>query len=587
MEITEFEKKRAANLIWNGAEDYTIEPGFRVYDEDGRADVYWNSIVGAIHLHYDWEKLEEFYHTFHETVNQSVYESLFWLALENAVYQKEEKIRPVFPYLRKQYAKRAVEALHGSFSLEDSAGQRLLAIQLGHFRRALGLDANLPDAVDLKLLDAIEIGPDLTTKEVIEAISKTLSDFFTYRPPGTEDKNRKKSGRSIPRIILNNLAFWRKKADRPEKLQPLRRLAFGYGEHVSEYGTEVLDQSHLSVAFAKYAAQTDEGLREYIKTAFGKPLFSDEELKRLQKEYCFGNHTDAKLYLTDGSYTDEMLGKGYAGKMKKEAIRQEEENLSSFEKNSGLYRIQIEKLTSKIRNMIRMRLEDEELLTRSGTILPKRIWRGLYLNDPRIFTKTFRGDIGNLTVDILLDASTSQIHRQETVSAQGYMIAESLTRCGIPVRVSSFCSLNGYTILEIYRDYREAGGNRNIFRFHTSGANRDGLAVRLTAGFMKKNHADHRILIILSDGQPNDVLKVRTSDGTYEDYASSLAAEDTAAEVHAARLAGITVLCVFTGEDKSLEAVRKIYGRDFVRIRSFDMFADAVSKLLENQIRMF
>ena len=51
MEITEFEKKRAANLIWNSAHDYTIETGFRVYDADGKADVYWNRIVGAIHLH--------------------------------------------------------------------------------------------------------------------------------------------------------------------------------------------------------------------------------------------------------------------------------------------------------------------------------------------------------------------------------------------------------------------------------------------------------------------------------------------------------------------------------------------------------
>ena len=81
MEITEFEKKRAANLIWNSAHDYTIETGFRVYDADGKADVYWNSIVGAIHLHYDWKKLLAFYNTFHEKINQEVYESLFWRML--------------------------------------------------------------------------------------------------------------------------------------------------------------------------------------------------------------------------------------------------------------------------------------------------------------------------------------------------------------------------------------------------------------------------------------------------------------------------------------------------------------------------
>lgn len=581
MEITEFEKKRAANLIWNGAEDYTIEPGFRVYDENGRADVYWNSIVGSIHLHYDWNKLSDFYHTFHETVNQSVYESLFWLALENGAYLKEAKVRPVFPYLRKQYAKRAVEALHGSFSLEDSAGQRLLAVQIGHFRRALGLDANLPDTVDVKLLDAIEIGPELDTDEAIDAIAGALSTYFTYRRP---EPGKKKKEHPLPHLVLDSLMFWKKKADRPGRLQPVRRLSFGYGEHVSEYGSEVLDQSHLSVAFAKYTAQTDEGLREYIQNAFGNPVFSEQELKNLQKEYCRGNHTDAKLYVTDGSYTDEMLEKGYAGKMKKEAIRQEKANRDAFEKEAGLHRVQIEKLTAKIRNLLLMRQEEQEMLTRSGQIVPRRIWRALYLDESKVFKKTFQDDIGNVSVDILLDASTSQIHRQEIVSAQGYMIAESLTRCGIPVRVSSFCSLNGYTIVDVYRDYNAVKDNKKIFRFHTSGANRDGLAIRLTAGFMAKNPADHKILIILSDGQPNDVLKVRTSSGTYADYAASVAVEDTAAEVHAARLQDIMVLCVFTGEDKSLPSVQRIYGRDFVRIRSLDMFADAVSSLLQNQI---
>ena len=32
------------------------------------------------------------------------------------------------------------------------------------------------------------------------------------------------------------------------------------------------------------------------------------------------------------------------------------------------------------------------------------------------------------------------------------MIAEALTRCHIPVRVSSFCSISGYTVVTRYRD---------------------------------------------------------------------------------------------------------------------------------------
>lgn len=581
MEISEFEKKRAANLIWNGAQDYSAEPGFRVYDEEGRADVYWNSIVGAAHRHYDWEKLERFYHTFNETVDQGVYESLFWLALENATYLKEKDERPVFPWLRRQYAAGAVEHLHGSFSLEDSAGQRLLAVTLGHFRRALGEDSSLPDLVDEKLLNAIEAGPELDTDALIARVAKTLSTYFTYHLPGEEPKETK--GFALPSL---RTLFSRKRGRGKQDLTPVRKLSFGYGEHVFEYGSEILDQSHLSVAFAAYTAQSDEGLRKYIENSFGRPLFRNNELLRLQKEYCFGNHTDVKLYFTDGSYTQEMLEQGYAGKMKKEGIAQAKKNEDVYHSREAVHHLQIEKLTNRIRNALMTQREEQNIRAKSGVISARLVWRGLYLNDERVFNKILPGDDSGLTVDLLLDASTSQIHRQETVAAQGYMIAQALTNCGIPVKVSGFCSLNGYTIITVYRDYRNAADNRNIFRYFTTGANRDGLALRLSAGALRQNHAQHRLLIVLSDGQPNDVLKVRTSSGTYEDYASDLAVQDTAAEVHAARLQGIRVLCVYTGTDENIANAKKIYGRDMTRIRSLDQFADAVGHMIAEEIAL-
>ena len=52
-----------------------------------------------------------------------------------------------------------------------------------------------------------------------------------------------------------------------------------------------------------------------------------------------------------------------------------------------------------------------------------------------------------------------------------------------------------------------------------------------------------------------------------------------------ARADGIAVICVFTGEDKNLPAARMVYGRDFVRIRDFSHFADAVGKLIIDQMK--
>ena len=135
----------------------------------------------------------------------------------------------------------------------------------------------------------------------------------------------------------------------------------------------------------------------------------------------------------------------------------------------------------------------------------------MYLDDNKVFTRILQSDPGDLSVDILLDASSSQIDRQAVVAAQGYMIAESLTRCHIPVRVSSFCSLSGYTVVTRYRDYYETDKNDRIFNYFTTGCNRDGLAIRALAKGLEDSPSEHKLVILLSDVKPNDVIQMNHS----------------------------------------------------------------------------
>ena len=262
-----------------------------------------------------------------------------------------------------------------------------------------------------------------------------------------------------------------------------------------------------------------------------------------------------------------------------------EKNQKFYEAHLARNRNSINRLTNRIRNSLLTHLEVSEVRAGTGRLEAGRIWRGLYLDDDRIFRRELRSDAGNLSVDILLDASTSQLHRQETVATQGYIIAESLTRCGLPVRVYSFCSMSGYTVVNLFRDYGEKDKNGEIFRYFTTGCNRDGLAVRIAAQMLGKTACEHKLLILLSDAKPNDVVKVDTGGAYLQDYAEQMGVEDTAAEVHRARLDGISVVCVFTGEDADLPAARKIYGQDFSRIRSLEQFADTVGALIQSQIR--
>ena len=60
-EISDLQKKRAYNLIWNAAADYGFLPDFKFYTRDGIADVYWNSLFGLARKHYDYPQLSKLF----------------------------------------------------------------------------------------------------------------------------------------------------------------------------------------------------------------------------------------------------------------------------------------------------------------------------------------------------------------------------------------------------------------------------------------------------------------------------------------------------------------------------------------------
>ena len=97
------------------------------------------------------------------------------------------------------------------------------------------------------------------------------------------------------------------------------------------------------------------------------------------------------------------------------------------------------------------KLED----SRSGRLDPARVWRSEYVMDDRVFHANYEEKKPLFTVDLLLDASASRLQYQEMIAAQGVILSESLQACHIPVRVSEFCSVRGYTVLRILKAFEE------------------------------------------------------------------------------------------------------------------------------------
>jgi nitric oxide reductase activation protein len=168
---------------------------------------------------------------------------------------------------------------------------------------------------------------------------------------------------------------------------------------------------------------------------------------------------------------------------------------------------------------------------------------------------------------------------------QAYILAEALCNAGIPNRVMSYCTFWDYTILHRLRRYEDdASVNQNIFEYITSSNNRDGLAIKAAGYDLLNREEEHKILIILSDGRPYDVVVNRPNARNPQPYQGKYAIQDTALEVRRLRSEDVCVLGVFAGEEKDLAAEKKIFGKDFAYIRDISGFSGIVGRYLLRQL---
>ena len=92
-------------------------------------------------------------------------------------------------------------------------------------------------------------------------------------------------------------------------------------------------------------------------------------------------------------------------------------------------------------------------------------------------------------------------------------------------------------------------------------------------------------LIVLSDGNPNDIIAANSRQKTEKQpYCLDFAVKDTATEIRRLRNRKISVLGVFAGEEEDLQSEKKIFGKDFDYIHDISNFANIVGHYLKKQI---
>ena len=519
--ITDLQKRRADNIIWNCAKDYSFTPDFKAYDSNGNVDLYWNFIFGSARRHYEYEKLEKLFAMLDRYKDSAVYESLFWNSLEPILFQAELSDRPV----------------------------------LGHIR---------PVPVETGL----KFEAEMTTDEIVDTARK-----FFYEQYGLYGDGKKRLKFRLPRFRRVSVDTF------------LQRGGAFFHDKGLYSGHGVMWDGDFSLG----TKLTESEMREFLATKFGKPLYPAEYVARLEKELCTGNHRFTHLYYTDGEICElHGIYNTFEMHQRKRQAELIANNRAYYSKNRLQNRLLISKLSTSIMNSVLLHMQPAPVKASSGIVNPSRAWRAAKLDDEKVFSKIENQNAGDMSVDILLDASHSQVDRAEKISSQAFIIAEALSRCHVPCRVMSFCSMSGFTILRLFRDYTSRGDSSSIFDYYAEGCNRDGLAVRAAGNLISQTSYEHKMLIILSDVKPLDTARIRRDERDVGvSYDLHRALTDTAHEVRRLRAEGVSVICVFTGEDKDLPSAKMVYGQDFVRIRDFSAFADTVGKLIIDQMKQY
>ncbi len=614
------EAKRARNFIWAAAENYGFEPLFLAFSPDGTADLYLNLIIGLAHKWCEQEKLDAFFEQLGGK-DEELYEGLLWIGLENALYEKEQKVRPALTALRQEYAR---ESLQRYQRYREYA--RIEQLRNGHCREILGEPSGLPEEEE-RILHAFSYTGDMTTEQLLERTRDNLWQYFSYRPTAGKTQD--------------GIYFLQKVAGAFHSVGKVSNTYVRAKQYEDENASTdgkagTMEQArHYLLQFSVH--RDPEETKRYVEACFGKSMYTEQQQEEVERQLCTGNHKNSHLLFTRGrtiapKHTAAVQNVMTAGKEKMtsevsmpadiqesqgakpetmpeqestiaahgfhekreareirefqtECAEQYRKNKAHFEKNRAIYENSIRKLTESLKVCLETQDETFPTMATHGRIHAPSVWKAVYLDNPRVFAHREEVEIPGFSVDILMDASSSRKQMQEQIAAQAYVLAESLGQCGIPVQIYSYCSIRGFTVMRLFQSYDETVRSDALFHYVAAGNNRDGLALRAAGHLMETGSKARKILLVLTDASPQDDQDA--GEGAFyknKEYTDLLAVQDTAREVRALKQKGIQVIGIFMGSPRGGQVAGEIFGRELVKIQNIGEFSGAVGRILREVI---
>jgi len=569
-----FDKIREYNIIWDFAEKYDFIPQ-KSYPMD---ELYKNMTRGLIIKTFDFKILDSYFDYLRaESPFYPEFSFITNLLMEDIAYKILVKDNLVIEKSRKDFAKKALRKYN--FHEADDLKEQ---IEKSYYGQVLGKPITEGPFFRTIYRDIFEIY-ELDTTKLIERLNEVFKTYFTFEKSRENESLLKEMIKDKkPKDFKNS----KKDSKDFEFSDEFIKDQFNIGS--AEFtGNIYLEEKNKDMDKHLILLNLDKegyhGTNEFIEDFYGKSVFPEMKVKSLEKKLATGVHSGKYLYFTKGVYTDSPNAKFY----KKNRDEVYEKNKDYIEKNLAINNRSIKELSQTIKNAISNYEDFQEVSKPYGIVDSTKAWRVSVLKDFNIFDNIENDDVSTFKVDLLLDASASQHNRQEIIANQAYIIEKAMDEVGIPIRVMSFSTLRDHTVFNLFRDYNEKHNNKEIFKYFASGSNRDGLAFKVLNELIDKTKENEKhIVIILSDGRPNDekanINTVKLLEK--EQYVGDVAVRDTAKEIRNIKSEEISVLGVFTGEDEDVENAKLIYGQDFCRIKSIENFSKIVSIFMKNTI---
>ena len=236
---------------------------------------------------------------------------------------------------------------------------------------------------------------------------------------------------------------------------------------------------------------------------------------------------------------------------------------------------QVKKTSRKLQDKMLEVLQKQEGGRENSLFIGKKMDKRLYRQDGRIFCKDILPEDGlDLAVGLVIDmsGSMSQAGRIDTAKIAALTLYDFCHALDIPVAVYGH-RVRSNVELYNFADFKSVDGKDKyrLMGICAGGCNRDGLAYRFVGKQLAERAESTKLLIMISDGQPND-----------SGYGGAIARDDLMSAKLMLKKQGVTTFAAAIGDDR--EVIEKIYGDGFLNISDLKKLPANIVRLVERYI---